>query len=170
MSRVALLSAEEAPLPAKPWYGASGTASPLVRSLATAPDVLEPLLSFVARIMDESGFDDRTCELVVLRASYLNSCRYCLAAHTPLARAAGLGDAEIAAARGGSVGVLTARERAILAWTDQVTCEPAATTDELAAEVRRFLREHELVELTVLVGAVGMLNRYCTALDLPSPT
>jgi alkylhydroperoxidase family enzyme len=65
--------------------------------------------------------------------------------------------------------VLTPRERTILAWVDTVTLDPAAASDELAGDVVRLVRDDGLVELTLLAGAVGMLNRYCTALDLPAP-
>jgi alkylhydroperoxidase family enzyme len=32
-----------------------------------------------------------------------------------------------------------------------------------------WVREDELVELTVLAGAIGMLNRYCIAFEIPPP-
>ncbi len=40
--------------------------------------------------------------------------------------------------------------------------------DEPAAKLRELFADHEVVELTLLVGATMMLNRSCTALALPT--
>jgi alkylhydroperoxidase family enzyme len=65
---------------------------------------------------------------------------------------------------------LPERERAIVEWVDRVTTEPAAVDDGLLARVLDWVREDELVELTVLAGAIGMLNRYCIAFEIPPPS
>ncbi|MGI8420872.1 MAG: carboxymuconolactone decarboxylase family protein, partial [Gaiellaceae bacterium] len=61
------------------------------------------------------------------------------------------------------------RERAIVDWVDRVVLAPAAVDDHLLPRVRAHVREDQLVELTLLVGAIGMLNRFCTAFDVPPP-
>jgi AhpD family alkylhydroperoxidase len=90
ISRVPLLARDEAPILARPWYREDGGASALVRSLASAPDVMETLMPFLAAIMGESSIDLATKELVIVRVSELNGCRYCLASHRPAALDAGL--------------------------------------------------------------------------------
>jgi AhpD family alkylhydroperoxidase len=165
MSRVRLLSGEQAPLLARPWYRDGGTASPLTRSLASAPDVMETLMPFLGQIMGESSLDLATKELVIVRVSQLNGCRYCLAAHRPLALAAGLPPEQVEAlCDEAALEALPERER-----IDRVTLDPGAVTDELVARVLDHLREDELIELTLLVGATTMLNGYCTALGIPPP-
>src|SRR5947208_3298382 len=72
------------------WYPADGGASALTRSLATAPDVMETLMPFLGQVMDEGAVDLATKELVILRVSELNGCRYCLATHRPAALEAGV--------------------------------------------------------------------------------
>jgi alkylhydroperoxidase family enzyme len=44
-----------------------------------------------------------------------------------------------------------------------------AVTDELVARTLDHVRDDQLVELTMLVGATTMLNQYCTALGIPPP-
>ncbi|MDQ2981097.1 MAG: carboxymuconolactone decarboxylase family protein [Actinomycetota bacterium] len=171
MSRIPLLAADEAPLLSRGWYGTDGRASPLTRSLATAPDLLETLMPFLGQVMGEGAVDLATKELVIVRVSQLNGCRYCLAVHRPLAAEAGVPAFQLAAVCAEEpVDVLAPRERALVAWIDALTLDPRRIDDELVASTLDHLREDQLVELTVLAGAITMLNQYCTALDLPPPS
>jgi AhpD family alkylhydroperoxidase len=170
MGRVRLLSSEEAPILARPWYGEDGSASALTRSLASAPDVMEALMPFLGQIMGESSLDLATKELVVLRVSQLNGCRYCLASHRPLALSAGVPSEQVAAlCDQAPLAALPERERALVEWVDRVTLDAAGVTDELVASTLDHLRDDQLIELTLLAGATTMLNQYCTALALPPP-
>jgi AhpD family alkylhydroperoxidase len=127
-------------------------------------------MPFLAQIAGPGAVDLATKELVTLRVSQLNGCRYCLAAHRPVALEAGVPPEHADAACDlASLEVLPARERAIVAWVDQVTLEPGAVTDELVAATRAHVRDDELVELTLLAGTTSMLNAYCTAFALPPP-
>lgn len=170
MSRVRLLEREAAPPLSRRWFRADGGASPLTRSLATAPDVMETLMPFLGAIYGESSLDLATKELVILRVSKLNGCRYCLAAHRPAALDAGLPPDEVEAlCEERSLAELPERKRAIVDWTDRVTLSPGKVDDELAARLLDHVREDQLVELTLVAGATTMLNQYCTALGIPPP-
>jgi 4-carboxymuconolactone decarboxylase len=169
VSRVPLLEADAAPLTARGWYRSDGTASALTRSFATAPDVMETLMPFLGQILGESAVDLATKELVIVRVSELGGCRYCLAAHRPAALEAGVDPEHVEAVCGGSLDALPQRERAIVEWVDQVTLDPAAVTDDLVARLLDHIRQDQLVEITILAGAVRMLNQYCTALAIPPP-
>src|SRR5439155_13779165 len=96
LSRVELIEAAQAPLLAKPYYGEDGSASPLTRSLAQVPELLEVTLSFVARVYGETSIDLRTKELAILRVSVRSGCRYCIDTHTVAAGHAGLSVEETA--------------------------------------------------------------------------
>lgn len=166
-----LLAGPEAPILARAYFRDDGSASALTRSLANAPDLLETLMPFLGQIMGESSIDLPTKELVILRVSQLNGCRYCLAAHRPLALEAGVTGEQVDAACGElPLDSLPPRERAIVAWVDQVTRGAGAVTDELAAATLDHVRDDQLVELTVLAGTITMLNQYCAALDIPPPS
>ena len=168
MSRLRLLQRDEAPLPARAIYAADGSASPLKRSFANAPDLLETLLPFLGQIFDEGAVDLATKELVVVRVSQLNGCRYCLAAHRPLALESGVEEAQLAAVCDEvPLSELAERERTIVEWADCYVLDPAGITDELVARVLDFLRDDQMVEVALLIGATQMLNHYCTAFDVP---
>jgi len=57
---------------------------------------LETLMPFLGQIMEASSIDLATKELVIMRVSQINGCRYCLAAHHGAALAAGVGEVHYA--------------------------------------------------------------------------
>ncbi len=170
MSRLRLLNHAEAPVLARGWYRADGSASALTRSLANAPDLMETLMPFLGQVFAESSVDLATKELVVVRVSQLNRCRYCLAAHRPLALDAGVSPELVAAlCDEAPCDGLPERERALVDWVDRFTLDPGGMSDELVAQVLDHVRDDQLVELAVLAGTTQLLNQYCTAFDIPPP-
>lgn len=166
MSRVELLDAADAPLGAGAYYAADGSASPIVRALAQVPELLEVTAPFVSRVFGPTSIDQRTKEVVILRVSARNGCRYCVETHTVAAWDAGLSIEETGALCGDGDGLGDA-DRALVRWCDAVT-GPGPVPDDVADEMRNRLAEHEIVELTLLAAATEMLNRFCTALELPT--
>lgn len=170
MSRLRLLEYADAPLLARGWYRADGSASALTRSLANAPDLMESLMPFLGQVFAESSVDLATKELVVVRVSQLNRCRYCLAAHRPLAAEAGVPREQIAAlCDEAPLDGLPERERTLAEWVDRFTLDPGGMTDELVARVLDQVRDDQLIELAVVAGTTQLLNQYCTAFDIPPP-
>lgn len=168
MARLRLLERDEAPVAVRHLYREDGTASPLTRSLANAPDLLETLMPFLGQVFAESSIDLATKELVVVRVSQLNACRYCLAAHRPVALDAGVPPAHVAAVCDEtSLDLLPLRERTLIDWVDRYVLDPASIDDELMARVLDHIRDDQLIELAVLAGATQLLNHYCTAFGIP---
>jgi len=168
MSALRLIEAAEAPLLARPFY-VGGDPGPLVGALAHVPEMLEVAMPFLGAVLGPSSIPARTKELVVLRTSAVAECSYCVAAHTGVALDTGLERDEIVALRGEAPlpgAFASPADLALLAWVDAVAGAgpvPAAVGDGL----RLHYPEHEVVELTLLVGATLMLNRFCTSLGLP---
>jgi AhpD family alkylhydroperoxidase len=168
MSRVELLSADRAPLLARSHYRDDGSASPITRALAQAPELLDVAMPFIGALFGPGAVDLRLKEVVVLRVSALNRCRYCVATHTVAAWDAGLTEAETAALRGAGEG-LGERETALVEWCDALARTGEPVGEEAAARLAEHFADHEIVELALLAGATVMLNRFCTALEL-APT
>jgi AhpD family alkylhydroperoxidase len=152
---------------ARPYYGEDGVASPLTRSLAQVPELLEVTLAFVARVYGETSIDLRTKELAILRVSARSGCRYCVDTHTVAAWDAGLSAEETAGLCATPRG-LSEREAALVAWCDALCAAPEPVPDAAAERLREHFAEPEVVELTLVAGATLMLNRFCTALELPT--
>ena len=160
----------QAPLLARPHYRAAGT-SPIVASLAHVPEALEVTMPFIATVLGPSAIAARTKELVILRTSARLECSYCVQTHSVVALDSNLSIAEVQALRG-QVSWLKAfaaeGERALLGWVDVVAGEIGAVPAGASAALREHFSEPEVVELTLLCAATVMLNRYCTALELPA--
>ena len=171
MSVVSPITADQAPLLALPLF-ADGDPGPITATLAQVPELLESALAFIGAVLSPSSIDWRTKEIVILRTSSTMSCRYCIDSHTPVAVDAGLTDGQVRALRGeaGHAVVdefLDPRERLLIGWTDAVAAGRGYPDDALTAEVQRRFADHEIVELTLLVGVTLLLNRYASALRLP---
>jgi AhpD family alkylhydroperoxidase len=167
---VELIEREHAPLLARRFYG-EGPASPITASLAQVPELLEVALPFIGAALGPGALDAREKELAILRTSALLECRYCVQTHTVMALDCGLSSEEVRALRGQQpveAVFLAERERAMLAWIDAVALGRGPVDAAVQAHATATLADHELVELTLAVTATLMLNRYCTALDLPT--
>ncbi len=163
-----LLDAAAAPLTARPYYQ-NGDPGPLVAALATVPELLEVSLPFLTTVLGASSLDARTKEIVIVRTSALLHCVYCVNSHSVVALDSGLTAAEVVALRDEPRAALGGeREDALLGWVDAVAGGNGPVADAVAARFGRSFADHEVVELTLLVGATMMLNRFCTALELPT--
>ncbi len=165
---VELLGPSDAPLLAQGFYS-GGDPGPIVASMAHVPELLELALPFIGGTLGASSIAFRTKEIVILRTSVLLGCRFCVASHTPVALDSGLTHAEVHALRNEASideAFTTRRDRLLIAWTDAVAGNlpvPDPLTTDMCAE----FSDHEIVELTLLVGCTLLLNRYATALRLP---
>ena len=166
---VALITAAGAPLLAQPYFE-GGDPGPIVAALAQVPEMLEVTLPFIGAVLGPSAIDLRTKEVVILRTSARASCRYCVESHTLVALDSGLSISEVRALRG-ELAVDDAfpaeEDRAVIAW-----CDALVGTGSVDAACRDRLRQgrpdHVVVELTLLATTTLLLNRFCTALELPT--
>jgi len=164
------VDAAQAPLLARPHYRAQGT-GPIVTSLAHVPEALEVTMPFIATVLGPSAIAARTKELVILRTSARLQCTYCVQTHSAVALDSNLSIAEVLALRGQASwqeAFAAEDERALLGWVDAVAGSVGAVPAVASAELREHFSEPEVVELTLLCAATVMLNRYCTALELPA--
>jgi len=166
---VPLVTAAQAPLLAQPFF-AGGDPGPIVAALAHVPEALEVAMPFLGMVLGPSAIDVRTKEIVILRTSARASCRYCVESHTLAALDAGLTTDEVRGLRG-DMAVEAAfpneDDRAVIAWCDAVVAagpvDPACRT-----RLQQGRPDHVVVELTLLASTTLLLNRFCTALELPT--
>jgi AhpD family alkylhydroperoxidase len=165
---IQLIEADQAPLLARRHY-AGGDPGPLVGALAHVPELLEVALPFIGATLGPSAIEARTKELVIVRTSALLGCAYCTQTHMVVALDAGLSRAEVAALTGPAPAADFAdpAERALLGWVEAVA-GTGAVPEQARSALAEHWADHEIVELTLLVGATMMLNRFATALALPT--
>jgi len=135
--------------------------------LAHAPAVGAPALQLVFALLTETDVDPRLRELVILRVAQRSPGPYVWVQHVAIARAVGVSDAKIAALEQGEVstGLFVPRERAALAFADEIVDTSRSTNDTFAA-VRELFSPREMVELLLLIGYFRMICGLMTTLDV----
>jgi alkylhydroperoxidase family enzyme len=106
------------------------------------PEVLEPTLR----------------EVVILVVAFLSGSEYELHQHRPLALAAGLSDADIAAIEAGNYDLLDKRLAAVATFTAATVREPSPP-DAILEAVRRHVSDRELVNIVLAIGCYMSLAR-----------
>ncbi|MER8008369.1 carboxymuconolactone decarboxylase family protein [Streptomyces sp. NPDC094149] len=115
--------------------------------------------------------DPALAELVVIRASQLNHCAFCLDMHLALARRHGVAEKQLdllAAWEEAGDDVFDERERAALALTEAVTVlTEGFVPDAVYERAARHFDEAGLAHLVALVVAINNWNRVMVARRIP---
>ena len=170
MARVDLLDGDSAPITVREFF-AGGDPGPIVAALANVPELLGPTLGFIGPALGAGSTGVRAKEFAILRTSALQGCRYCVDAHTTVALDVGLTDDEVRALRGElELGDAFDAERdlALIAWIDATAGTTGPVADDVHERVSAHWDDHELVELSVTIGATLFLNRFATGFELPT--
>ena len=116
--------------------------------------------------------DPKVLELVKLRASMLNGCAFCVDMHSQDALANGESSRRLfAVAAWREAPFFTARERAALALTDEVTrLGEAGVTDQTWEEARKVWSEEEIAHLLLAIATINVWNRLAVATRMAPPT
>ena len=171
MARVPLIDEKEHPefaeLVEKFRTGRRGRLINIYRLLLNSPALAESWFSHSNAVRWKTALDGRLREIIIIRLGHLTRCQYVLRQHVPtLALADGLSLTECNALADWEASPLfSAGERAALAYADVMTRD-IVVPDEAFAEVARHFDQHQLVELTVLIGTYNMNARVLQALEL----
>lgn len=125
--------------------------------------------------------DPALAELVVIRASQLNHCAFCLDMHLAIAREHGVGERQLdlLAAWEEAEGVFDERERAALALTEAVTVLTGGTSqtsggsgggfvpDDVYDRAAAYFDESRLAHLIGLIVAINNWNRVMVGRRVP---
>ena len=122
-------------------------------------------ISELSMALGNSVIDQKTRDLVNIRASQLNGCAFCLDMHVKEAKIHGESELRlyhVAIWRESTLFI--PRERAALAWTEAVTKLPeGGIPDELYERVRGQLSEKEISDLTFSIMTINAWNRVAIA-------
>lgn len=124
------------------------------------PDVVSAMLGLAKYVM-KSGLEQSLLDLVLLRASQINHCAYCIDMHFKDARASGETEQRLYSLDAWrETPFYSDRERAALAWTEAVTLlTEGYVPDEVYEQAREQFTEAELLGLTMEVVAINGWNR-----------
>jgi AhpD family alkylhydroperoxidase len=121
-----------------------------------------PLITLAKNIHTAGRLEPALTHLVLMRASQINGCAYCLDMHSKDARAAGETEQRLYVLPAWRETTLfSERERVALAWTEELTelASHEAVSDALYEQARQHFDEAALVDLSLLICAINSFNR-----------
>lgn len=124
------------------------------------PEGIKAMMALGASI-GTSGLEQDMLELVMLRASQINGCAFCIHMHATDARAHGESEMRLYMLNAWRESPLYSdRERAALAWTEALTLVAETGAPDADYDlIKRAFTESEQVNLTLLIGVINLWNR-----------
>jgi len=124
------------------------------------PDVLQAM-SKVHKVVDSHEFDRGIYHQVLLRASQINRCGFCVKMHTEDAREYGISSEQLdQVVVWDQVDTFSDREKAALAWTEALTrLENKTDYASLRAKLRIQFTDKEISILTANIAMINLWNR-----------
>jgi len=131
-----------------------------IRYEQLVPDVLKAFQQ-VHPAIDAAGLERSLHHLVVLRASQINGCAFCVKMHTREAREDGETNERLdRLVVWNHVDDYTPREKAALAWTEAMTrLDGRSDLAVLRANLREHFSEREVAALGAKVAMINLWNR-----------
>lgn len=126
-----------------------------------APEPYRTLVSLGHYLRTATSLDAVLLGLIDLRASQLNRCGFCIGMHTHELKHANEPDSRInAVTTWRESDAFTPRERAALAWTEEITnIQDGHASEEAYAAVSEYFKDKELVDLTFAIATINAWNR-----------
>jgi len=166
MARIGLVTPEKATpevleIYEKALRGKPGNAQ---KVLAHRPELLKNFLPFYASV--GRSLDRKLYELIYLRVSLINGCRYCTLHHVASSKRVGLTAEDWAALEQGDYSRYTEKERAALTYIEKLTRTPHDIADADFAPLSTNFSDPEIVDIHLLTGLANLTNRFTDPLGL----
>jgi alkylhydroperoxidase family enzyme len=143
-----------------------GTPPNLYRCLANHPALVAAWTEFSKMLRHDTRTSRALRELVILRGGQLMHSEYEWAQHLPMARKAGVREAQIQnLANWKTSAEFDEREKAALELAEAVT--HGRVSDEVYARARRHFDERDYVELAAVAAFYAMVGRMLDAMGVP---
>lgn len=139
----------------------------IFKVMAHSPQLLRDWLRMATPLLGNGlSLPARLREIAILRVAQNARSEYEFGQHIPIARAAGLSDEEIAGLTDYEDGDLFSElERAVIRYVDSVSGFAAEAPDR-ARDLRRWLSDRELLELSFVIGHWTLIACILVPLDV----
>ena len=166
MPRLSLISPDTAVADVKEIYEKTLRGKPgnSQKALAHRPEMLKNFLGFYASV--GRSLERQLYELIYIRVSLINGCRYCTQHHVTSSKRVGLTPEDWAALKVGDYSRFNDKARIALAYVEKLTRAPQSITDTDFAPLREQFSEPEIVDLHLLTGLANLTNRFTDPLGL----
>jgi uncharacterized peroxidase-related enzyme len=166
MARISLIEPESAPAEVREIYETvlRGKPGNVQKALAHRPEMLKNFLSFYGSV--GRSLERKLYELIYLRVSFINGCRYCTQHHVASSKRVGLTAEDWSALQAGNYSRYNAKERAALNYVEKLTRVPHEITESDFDELKKHFSDPEIVDIHMLAGLANLTNRLTDPLGL----
>jgi uncharacterized peroxidase-related enzyme len=166
MARITLIAPDAASPEVREIYDTALRGKPgnVQKALAHRPEMLKNFLSFYASV--GRSLDRKLYELIYLRVSFINECRYCSQHHVASSKRAGLNAEDWTALKAGNYSRYGEKERGALTYVEKLTRAPHEITGTDFDGLKKHFSEPEIVDLHMLAGLANLTNRLTDPLGL----
>ncbi|MCF3642229.1 carboxymuconolactone decarboxylase family protein [Rhizobium sp. TRM95111] len=142
-----------------------------LNTFKTAPAAVKAVMGLENFIVKDSGIEPHLVHLIKLRASQINGCAYCVDMHVKESRRDGLSEQWInLLSVWRESPIYSARERAVLEWTEAVTRIADTGAPDAAYEpLKAFFNEEQIANLTVAIATINVWNRIAVSFRSQHP-
>ncbi len=166
MARISLVEPSSASPEVREIYETTLRGKPgnVQKALAHRPEMLKNFLSFYGTV--GRSLDRKLYELVYLRVSFINGCRYCSQHHVASSKRVGLTAEDWSALQDGNYSRYNGKERAALEYVEKLTRAPHEISQADFDAIKKHFSDPEIVDLHMLTGLANLTNRFTDPLGL----
>ena len=136
----------------------------MLQALSLRPEILKAFGMMGDGVYPGGLIERNLKEKVILKASRLNNCQFCINSHLDMMTQLGIPKSQIEELE--SPNNLTDRERLALRFTESVMKNSLEIADPFFESLRSLFSQEEIVELTFLIGYINMLNYFNNTLQV----
>jgi uncharacterized peroxidase-related enzyme len=142
----------------------SGKIANIWKLLAHTPLLLESFMPFYKNLMTKGSLDSKLRELAYVKTSLINGCAYCAGPHKAAGLRAGLTEQQYQEMDSyPSSRSFSPLEKLVLGYSEELT-RHVHVRNELLTDLKKYLTEAQIVELTLTIGVANLTNRFNLAL------
>jgi AhpD family alkylhydroperoxidase len=134
--------------------------APRLNPFTASPAAMQPWIE-LGKTIQTNGLEPLLRELVMMRASQINGCAFCIHHHVTDARKYGESEDRLHLLSAWRESALYSdRERAALGWTEALTLvSETHAPDDAYEALRRHFSADEQVQVTLLIAQINAWNR-----------
>ncbi|PTI44386.1 hypothetical protein BU120_09370 [Staphylococcus xylosus] len=135
------------------------------------PQAMETMMGF-DKYLEKVSVPRITIDLILIRASQLNGCGFCIDMHTKEARKNGETDQRMLGLSGWKHSTFyTDEERAALQITEELTTLPhQKVSDDAYKELTNYFNHNQIGEIIMAIVAINSWNRFVIAQGIKAPS
>lgn len=172
MARIRPREAEEVTSEAREmfarFYEQRGNVPNMFRTMALRPEIATTAAAHMRAVFATGTVDLKLKEMLAVRVSQINTCYYCMASHTAIARQLGVSEDLLDAMYhiDQHRERFTRAERAALTLAERMTTDPHGVDEEVWVELQEHFDEGQIIELAAVIGLFNYFNRFNDALHV----